>query len=77
MIDGNSATKGTLEADWKFLPPKEIKDPAVRKPADWVDEKNVRLETLSVTKCYDLRGRARGCLTCSTIGFAVPCVAIL
>ena len=24
--------------DWDFLPPKTIKDPAVSKPSDWVDE---------------------------------------
>jgi len=38
LIDGEKKESGTLEADWDFLPPKMIKDPAVSKPADWVDE---------------------------------------
>ncbi len=39
MIDGESVRKGTLEDSFDFLAPKEIKDPNVSKPADWVDEK--------------------------------------
>jgi calreticulin len=30
---------GELREDWDFLPPKKIKDPAMSKPEDWVDEK--------------------------------------
>eukprot|EP00300_Choanocystis_sp_HF-7_P024374 c25809_g1_i1.p2 GENE.c25809_g1_i1~~c25809_g1_i1.p2 ORF type:complete len:417 (-),score=120.18 c25809_g1_i1:21-1097(-) len=37
-IDGKEKQSGTIEADWDLLPAKEIKDPAVSKPADWVDE---------------------------------------
>eukprot|EP00595_Chromulina_sp_UTEXLB2642_P003741 CAMPEP_0196765496 /NCGR_PEP_ID=MMETSP1095-20130614/9454_1 /TAXON_ID=96789 ORGANISM="Chromulina nebulosa, Strain UTEXLB2642" /NCGR_SAMPLE_ID=MMETSP1095 /ASSEMBLY_ACC=CAM_ASM_000446 /LENGTH=395 /DNA_ID=CAMNT_0042123641 /DNA_START=80 /DNA_END=1267 /DNA_ORIENTATION=- len=39
LIDQESVRKGSLETDWDFLPPKEIKDPNVSKPADWVDDK--------------------------------------
>jgi len=38
-IDLESAKKGSLEDNWDFLLPKEIKDPAQSKPADWVDVK--------------------------------------
>jgi len=37
MIDGEVVEKGELEKDWAFLPPKTIKDPDAKKPADWVD----------------------------------------
>ncbi|SCU66655.1 calreticulin, putative [Trypanosoma equiperdum] len=37
FLDGVSKEKGTLEADWDFLPEKEIDDPEDKKPADWVD----------------------------------------
>lgn len=36
-IDGNKKESGKLEEDWDLLPPKQIKDPAASKPADWVD----------------------------------------
>lgn len=35
LIDGESAEKGELEADWDLLPPKKIKDPEAKKPEDW------------------------------------------
>merc|ERR1711963_1303627 len=35
LIDNESAQKGTLEEDWDFLPPKNIKDPEDAKPEDW------------------------------------------
>jgi len=38
LIDQKSAASGNLIDDFKFLPAKEIKDPSVSKPADWVDE---------------------------------------
>jgi len=41
FIDLESVRKGTLDAAWDFLLPKEIKDPAVSKPADWVDDKRI------------------------------------
>jgi len=41
LIDGSEAAKGKLEDDWDFLPPKMIKDPAVSKPSDWVDEQTI------------------------------------
>ena len=41
FIDQESVRSGSLEDEWDFLLPKEIKDPAVSKPADWVDEKKV------------------------------------
>jgi len=40
-IDLESVRKGTLEDGWDFLLPKEIKDPNVSKPADWVDAKKI------------------------------------
>jgi calreticulin len=37
-VDGNKKESGKLEEDFDFLAPKEIKDPEVSKPADWVDQ---------------------------------------
>merc|ERR1712156_786928 len=37
LIDNEKAESGTLTDDWDFLPPKKIKDPEAKKPADWVD----------------------------------------
>ena len=34
LIDNEKAESGTLEEDWDFLPPKEIKDPEAKKPED-------------------------------------------
>lgn len=41
-IDGEKVRSGKLEEEFDFLPPKTIKDPAVSKPEDWVDTKEVR-----------------------------------
>mmetsp|Transcript_14987 Transcript_14987/g.22548 ORF Transcript_14987/g.22548 Transcript_14987/m.22548 type:complete len:396 (-) Transcript_14987:149-1336(-) len=41
LIDMKSVRQGTLEDNWDFLEPKEIKDPSVSKPADWVDAKKI------------------------------------
>jgi len=41
FIDLKSVRAGTLESGWDFLLPNEIKDPAISKPADWVDEKKI------------------------------------
>jgi calreticulin len=41
LIDLESVKSGSLEDNWDFLMPKEIKDPAVSKPADWVDKKKI------------------------------------
>jgi calreticulin len=41
LIDLESVRDGKLEEDFDFLLPKEIKDPAVSKPADWVDKKKI------------------------------------
>jgi len=40
-IDGAKAESGSLYDDWDFLPPKMIKDPAAKKPSDWVDEAEI------------------------------------
>jgi len=40
-IDSESVAKGSIAEDWDILPPKEIKDPAQSKPADWVDAKKI------------------------------------
>jgi calreticulin len=41
LIDQKSVKSGKLEDEWDFLLPKEIKDPSVSKPADWVDAKKI------------------------------------
>lgn len=41
FIDQESVKSGSLEENWDFLLPKEIRDPAVSKPADWVDAKKI------------------------------------
>jgi len=41
LIDGESQQKGSLPEHWNFLPPKEIKDPNVKKPADWVEDAEI------------------------------------
>jgi len=41
FIDQQSVRTGTLEEGWDFLLAKEIKDPNVSKPADWVDSKKI------------------------------------
>jgi len=37
-IDEESVYEGSMKDDWELLPPKEIKDPEDKKPADWVDD---------------------------------------
>lgn len=37
-IDQELKESGSLEEDWKLLPPQKIDDPEDKKPADWVDE---------------------------------------
>lgn len=41
FIDEESVRAGSLEDSWDFLLPKEIKDPAISKPATWVDAKKI------------------------------------
>lgn len=41
QIDGEEKASGNLADDWKFLAPKEIKDPNESKPSDWVDERRI------------------------------------
>jgi len=41
LVDNKSVRKGTTLDDWNILPPKEISDPSVSKPADWVDTKDM------------------------------------
>jgi calreticulin len=38
LIDGESARSGKLEDEFDFLLPREINDPDVSKPKDWIDE---------------------------------------
>jgi len=40
LIDNKEVRKGTFD-DWDFLPPKQILDPSVSKPSDWVDQKEI------------------------------------
>ena len=35
------AESGSLEEDWDFLPPKQIKDPEAKKPEDWDDREKI------------------------------------
>lgn len=41
LIDLKPVREGKLEDSWPFLQPKEIKDPSVSKPKDWVDAKKI------------------------------------
>jgi len=41
LIDNEKAESGSLEDDWDFLPPKEIKDPEASKPEDWDDKEKI------------------------------------
>eukprot|EP00037_Helgoeca_nana_P031818 m.410795 g.410795 ORF g.410795 m.410795 type:complete len:385 (-) comp28483_c0_seq1:98-1252(-) len=41
LIDGESEETGSLKEDFDILKPKEIEDPSVSKPADWVDETQI------------------------------------
>jgi len=38
-IDGDKKESGPIEEDFPILPDKKIKDPALSKPSDWVDER--------------------------------------
>jgi len=40
-IDGDKKASGSLFDDWEFLLPKDIPDPEVSKPDDWVDERMI------------------------------------
>lgn len=40
-IDNEKVESGDLEADWDFLPAKEIKDPEAKKPEDWDDRATI------------------------------------
>merc|ERR1712212_621319 len=51
LIDNEKAESGTLTDDWDFLPPKKIKDPEAKKPADWVD--NAQMDDPDATKPED------------------------
>jgi len=41
LIDGVSKMSGSIEDNFKILPPKEINDPSVSKPADWEDRQQI------------------------------------
>ena len=41
LIDNQQSQSGSLEDDWDFLPPKEIKDPEAKKPEDWDDRAKI------------------------------------
>ncbi|KAI9347410.1 Calreticulin/calnexin, partial [Zopfochytrium polystomum] len=38
LVDNKEEAKGSITEDWDVLPPKTIKDPEAKKPADWVDK---------------------------------------
>ncbi|GMI85038.1 calreticulin 1a, calreticulin 1 [Hibiscus trionum] len=41
LIDNVEKRKGSLYTDWALLPPKRIKDPNAKKPADWDDKEYI------------------------------------
>ena len=41
LIDNQQSQSGSLEEDWDFLAPKEIKDPEAKKPEDWDDREKI------------------------------------
>jgi len=41
LVDNKEVKSGSLSEDWDLLPPKKIRDPKSKKPADWVDEKKI------------------------------------
>mmetsp|Transcript_23747 Transcript_23747/g.53841 ORF Transcript_23747/g.53841 Transcript_23747/m.53841 type:complete len:128 (-) Transcript_23747:234-617(-) len=41
FFEGESKGKGNLQDDWEFLRPTKINDPNLKKPEDWVDEKEI------------------------------------
>lgn len=53
LIDQKSVRSGSLEENFDFLLPKEIKDPNVSKPADWVDAKKIPDPTDVKPEGYD------------------------
>lgn len=40
-IDNAKVESGSLEADWDFLSPKQIKDPEAKKSDDWDDRAQI------------------------------------
>jgi len=52
-IDGTTKDSGNMVEDWDFLPPAVIKDPAVQKPTDWVDESQIDDPEASKPEGYD------------------------
>jgi len=42
LIDNAEKKAGSLLEDWDFLPAKQIDDPSISKPSDWVDEATIR-----------------------------------
>merc|ERR1719390_570150 len=40
-IDQEKIYEGSIKEDWEVLKPKEISDPADKKPSDWVEEKRI------------------------------------
>merc|ERR1712073_167522 len=40
-IDEEKIYEGSIKEDWEVLAPKEIADPADKKPEDWVEEKRI------------------------------------
>ena len=53
LIDLKSVREGSLEDAWDFLLPREIKDPSISKPADWVDAKKIADPTDTKPDGYD------------------------
>ena len=51
-LDGKEKSSGKIEDGWKF-PKKEVKDPAVSKPEDWVDTKKIQDPAAVKPEGYD------------------------
>lgn len=54
LIDNKEVRAGNIEDEWAILEPKQINDPAVSKPADWVDETHIDDPSDVKPEGYDL-----------------------
>lgn len=53
LIDQESIRSGKLEDEFSFLKPKQIVDPNISKPADWVDEEQIEDPNDTKPEGYD------------------------
>jgi len=53
LVDNKAVKEGSLEEDWSILEPKQINDPSISKPVDWVDETHIDDPEDSKPEGYD------------------------